>query len=176
MYPMYQYSDKELKELLTTLTVLIDTREQENSHIWNYFDMKNIRYQAKKLQIGDYSVMLPQNRNYGITRDLFFPISVERKRSIDELAGTIKERTRFENELIRSQKLHFTLLVEDANGYENIIKAKYRSKYEPKALVASLKTFESRYGFSTIFIPKSVTGDFLYNHFYYYVRNILKFF
>jgi hypothetical protein len=99
---------------------------------------------------------------------------VERKNSVDELAQTIKERTRFENELIRGKKLSFLLMVEDPNGYENLILGKYQSQYEPKALLGSLKSFETRYGFSTVFIPKKAAGNYLYHHFYYYVRNYLK--
>jgi hypothetical protein len=34
----YHYTDTELKSLLASLTVLVDTREQENSHILGYFD------------------------------------------------------------------------------------------------------------------------------------------
>jgi ERCC4-type nuclease len=171
---LYQYTDKELKELLSTLTVLIDTREQEHFHITNYFDSKKILYKTKKNDTADYAAMIPQNIELGITRDLYIPVSIERKNSVDELAASIKDRSRFENELIRSQRLNFTLLVEDPNGYENIILGNFRSQYEPKALLASLKTFESRYGFTTVFIPKIASGNYIYHHLYYQARNLLK--
>jgi ERCC4-type nuclease len=171
---LYQYTDKELKELLSTLTVLIDTREQENHHITNYFDSKKILYKSKKNDTADYAAMIPKNAELGIARDIYLPVAIERKNSVDELASSIKDRSRFENELIRSQKLTFTMIVEDPNGYENIILGKYRSQYEPKSLLASLKTFESRYGFATVFIPKIASGNYIYHHLYYQARTLLK--
>jgi ERCC4-type nuclease len=171
---LFQYTDKEIKELLSSVTVLVDSREQENSHVTSYFDSKKIPYKVKKIDTGDYSVMLPKNDELGIMRDLYFPIAIERKNSVDELASSIKDRNRFENELIRSQKLGFSLLVEDPNGYENIIIGNFRSQYDAKALLASLKTFESRYGFTTVFLPKRAIGNYIFHHFYYHVRNYLK--
>jgi hypothetical protein len=174
MNVFYQYSDKELKELLSTLTILIDSREQEHYHITNYFESKKIPYKTKKNDTGDYSAYLPKNTELGIVRDLYLPVTIERKNSVDELAQSIKDRTRWENELIRSQKLKFTLFVEDANGYENIILGLYRSHYEPKSLLASIKTFEARYNFTTVFIPKTVSGNFIFHHLYYHARSLLK--
>lgn len=170
----YRYTDKELKEILSTLTILVDSREQENQHVIKYFESKKIPFNVQKVDTGDYSALIPKINEYGITRDLFLPVVIERKNSVDELSGSIKDRSRFENELIRSQKLNFTLVVEDPNGYENIIKGKYRSQYDPKALLGSLKTFESRYNFTTVFIPKMAIGNYIYHHFYYQARNMLK--
>lgn len=171
---LYKFTDKEITELLKTIVILVDSREQKNDHILEYFKAKSIAYKEGKQDTGDYSVMLPKNETVGIQRDIYFPIAIERKNSVDELASSIKERTRFENELIRSQKLQFLLMVEDANGYENLILGKYQSQYEAKALLGSLKSFEARYGFATVFIPKKTAGNYLYHHFYYQVRNYLK--
>jgi ERCC4-type nuclease len=170
----YKYTEKEMKELLRSITVLVDTREQQHQHILDYFDSKKIPYKSIKIEVGDYAVSLPANPDLGVIRDVYFPIAVERKNSVDELVKSIKDRTRFENELIRSRKFRFLLMVEDPNGYENIIRGNYQSQYDPKAFLATLKSFESRYSFSTVFIPKNVTGNYLYFHFYYYIRNFLK--
>ncbi|MBY0144311.1 ERCC4 domain-containing protein [Neobacillus niacini] len=170
----YRYTDKEIKELLSKLTILVDTREKENQHILQYFNDKGITYESMKLDTGDYSVMLPANPGLGIIRNLYFPVAIERKNSLNELVQTIKDRTRFENELIRSQKFRFLLMIEDPSGYENILRGNYQSKYDPKALMGSLKSFETRYGFTTVFIPKEVAGHYLYYEFYYFVRNYLK--
>lgn len=75
-----------------------------------------------------------------------------RKNGVDELVQSRKDRSRSENELIRASRHPFTLLVEELEGYQKILIGKYRSKYEPKALLGSLKTFEVRYNFSTVFI------------------------
>ncbi|MEY2195739.1 ERCC4 domain-containing protein [Neobacillus sp. BF23-41] len=170
----YRFTAKELKTLLQRITILVDSREQQNQQILEYFDSKKIPYESTKLEVGDYSVKLPSCPELGIIKDIHLPITLERKNSVDELVQTIKDRTRFENELIRSQKLRFTLLVEDPNGYENILRGNYRSQYEPKAFLASLKSFETRYGFSTVYIPKRAAGHFLYHELYYFVRNYLK--
>lgn len=156
------------------MVVLIDSREQQNRHIVDYFDQKSVPYTIKKLDVGDYGAMIPANSELAIVRDLYFPIVIERKNGIDELAQSVKDRTRFENELIRSQKLNFTLLVEEMNGYSSILMGKYRSQYDPKALLASLKTFEARYKFATVFLSQNLTGHYIYHHFYYYIRNLLK--
>lgn len=170
----YKYTDTEIKTLLKSLIVLIDTREQQGQHITAYLDSKKIPYKTMKLDTGDYSCMVPNCPQMGIQRDLYIPVSIERKNSVDELASSIKDRTRFENELIRSQKLDFSLLVEDGRGYENIIMGKYRSQYEPKALLASLKTFEARYSFATSFIDKRLSGNYIFHTLYYKARHELQ--
>lgn len=168
----FKYTDTELKKLLSSMIVLIDTREQVNQHITNYFQVNNIPYTAIKLDTGDYGAMVPQNFELGIYRDTYFPFVVERKNSIDELASSIKEE-RFEHELIRSQKSHFTLLVE--GSYSDLIHGNYRSQYNPKALLARIKTFEARYNFSTTFLnDRQLSGNWIYNHLYYHVRAVLK--
>lgn len=154
------------------MIVLVDTREQVNQHIINYFQLHNIPYTAIKLDTGDYSAMLPQNFELGIYRDTYFPFTVERKNSIDELASSIKEE-RFEHELIRSQKSNFTLLIE--GSYSDLVNGNYRSQYNSKALLARIKTFEARYSFSTTFLnDRQLSGNWIYNHLYHHVRAALK--
>lgn len=172
--PLYQFTDTEIKEMLKALVIIIDTREQRNEHITGYLDKKGVPYKVKKLDHGDYSVMLPAMPDRGISRSLHFDIAIERKNSIDELAASIKDRHRFENEFYRARDAHFTLMIEDANGYEDIIRHRYRSQYKPLSLLASLKTFEARYGFTTAFIKRELAGNFIYYHLYYAVRNALK--
>jgi len=58
---------------------------------------------------------------------------------VDELASTIKERIRFENELIRAQNSPFVLMVEDLERYEKIVTGAYRSQYKPKAFIGFLE-------------------------------------
>src|SRR5699024_4589851 len=149
----YKYTDNELKKLLDSIQILVDTREQKNDHITDYLSKKQVTFKKMKLDHGDYGALLPRNEELGIMKDIIYPIAIERKNSIDELAMTIKDRTRFENELIRSQQSNFLLLIEDEQGYEKIVKGEYRSEYNARALLASLKTFETRYRFNTVFIP-----------------------
>jgi ERCC4-type nuclease len=68
----YHYTDKELKALLSSMTVIIDTREQQNSHIVDYLDKHKVAHISKKLDYGDYSCMIPFNQELGIMRDTYF--------------------------------------------------------------------------------------------------------
>ena len=52
------WNEASLKEELTHLTIIIDSREQRNEHIRAFFDKNNIPYVVRKLDSGDYSAML----------------------------------------------------------------------------------------------------------------------
>ncbi|WIL37559.1 ERCC4 domain-containing protein [Kurthia sp. YJT4] len=172
----YSYSDTELKKLLDTLTIVVDTRENVNDHILRYLHEKKIPHVNKKLDTGDYSAMIPKNPELGIMRDIYLDACLERKNSVDEITGNLQKDTRkaFENELIRSKDKPFVLICEDLEGYEKILRGDYRSRYDPKALLGTLKTFEARYGFSIVFMDKKFSGNYIYHHFYYYAREYLK--
>lgn len=172
----YRYTDAEIKAILQTATILIDTREKSNNHITGYLDNKQIPYKPMKLDTGDYSIMLPQREEMGIQRDLYLPVTIERKNSIDELIGNFKadKRTAFQNELIRSQETDFILMIEQKSGYEDILAHKYRSMMKPTAVIGTLKTFESRYKFNTIFVAKELSPVWIYHHLFYKTREALK--
>ncbi|SEP46838.1 ERCC4 domain-containing protein [Propionispora vibrioides] len=176
MITHYHYTESELKALLQSLTVLIDTREQENGHITSYFEKRNIAYKNRKLDFGDYSVMLPANDELGIWRDLYFDsaIVVERKNSLEELSSNLTNgRAQFESELIRSAGAKVLLMIE-GGSYADIIGHKYNTQYEPKAFLAALKTYEVRYGLGINFIPPALAGNFIYHTIYYFLREQLK--
>ncbi|MDU1838648.1 MAG: ERCC4 domain-containing protein [Niallia sp.] len=170
----YRYSDTELKKILDTLEIIVDTREQKNTHVLDYFRKKNVSFRIRTMKTGDYSAMIPKNDEFGITRDIYLSAALERKNGVDELVESIKDRTRFENELIRASKNPFVLIVEDLEGYSKILKGLYRSKYKPESLLGSLKTFEVRYNFSTVFLAPAQTGNYIYYHFLYMTRELLK--
>ena len=172
----YRYTDTELKKILGTLTINVDTREQKNSHILDYFRTKEVPFKFQTMRTGDYSAFIPKNEEFGIMRDIHLNSCVERKNSVNELVGNLLKdnRTRFENELIRASKSPFVLIVEDVDGYAKILNGNYRSQYDPKALLGSLKTFEARYNFSIVFIDNIYSGNYIYHHLYYAAREYLK--
>ncbi|PEK87938.1 ERCC4 domain-containing protein [Bacillus toyonensis] len=170
----YSYSESELKNILSTLEIIVDTREQKNQHVLDYFRKKKVPFKIRTMKTGDYSAMIPRNPEMGIMKDTYLTSVIERKNGVDELVQSIKDRSRFENELIRASKHPFVLIVEDLEGYQKILNGTYRSKYEPKSLLGSLKTFEVRYGFSTVFIDPITTGNYIYHHFLYMARELLK--
>ena len=171
----YHFTDTEVKQLLGSLVVLIDTRENENTHIIDYLSKKHIPYESKKLDYGDYSIKIPKNEEIGVQRDFFFDdtVVVERKGSLDELAGNLtKDRTRFESELIRAKGANIALMIENAT-YTDLVMGRYRSEYKPKSFVATLATFSARYGLDVNFVDKELAGNWIYHRLYYAVREEL---
>ena len=70
-------SESELKNKMKEVCILCDTREQENKHIIEFFNSKNILHKECKLDIGDYSFCVG-NEFYNDE------IVIERKRNIAE--------------------------------------------------------------------------------------------
>jgi len=176
MLEMFKYTDKEIKELLKSMIIICDSREQENSWVTDYFNSKKIPYITEKLDFGDYSAYIPKNIELGIVRNIYFDnkIVIERKNSLKELSGTISVRDRFESELLRAKDKKFILMVEESQGYEKIINHKYDTDYNEKAFLATLFTFQHRYGMDINFIDKKYSGLFIYQQLYYFVRECFK--
>lgn len=175
MIENFKYTETELKKILKSLVVLIDTREQVNEHITKWFDENGISHKSKKLEYGDYAFYLPQNPEMGILRDMYFTeqICIERKGSIDEIIGNFaNDRNRIEDEFLRHQGL-MTLIIEDG-CYNDIRSGNYRSKYESKSAIGTLHSFSQRYNIPFVFLNKEDTGCFIYCTFYYFLRNQLK--
>ncbi len=97
----YKFSDKELKEILKNIVIIVDTREEVNQHITEWFNKKKIKWENKKLDYGDYSCYLPSGSFEGQTRDIYFTndIVIERKFCIDELAMNLKDNKTNINEI-----------------------------------------------------------------------------
>ena len=177
-----RYTEAEIKTILKNLCVIVDTREQVWVNIEDYFKKQNIQYRRENLNQGDYSICIVSNEEtkpLGITRDLYFDneIVIERKASIDEVAGNMKEpdRTRLKKEFSylksRGVKVHFFL--EDKDFDINLRQQKYRSQYNPKALYGSIKAFEAEFGFTVRPVSKDIIGSEIYYTLYYHVKNSL---
>ena len=178
---MYKFTDKELKILLKNIVIISDTREQRWEHIKDYFDRKKIKYKTQKLDQGDYSCYIESNNEtkpLGVNRDWYFSndIAIEKKNSVDELASSIKDRDRFENEFARLNLYNtkIFMFIEELNGYENMATGKYRSQYTKEALVASFEAFIARYDINVQFMDKKTTGYRIYKTLLAHVREILK--
>ena len=171
----YHFTDGEIKTLAGKLTVLHDTREQENGHILNWLDKAGTPHKQRSLATGDYSIMLPACPELGLPRDVYFAAAIERKACVDELAQTVKDRQRFENELIRGQQLEwFALVVEDGNGYSRIVNGDYRSQYESKALQASLAALSLRYRCPVHFLPREQVARWIHSHLHHFAIERLR--
>ncbi|AVP66348.1 ERCC4-type nuclease [Clostridium botulinum] len=97
----YKFTNKEVKEILDSLVILVDTRENANIHITDWLEKSKKKYKTQKLNYGDYSCYLPNGSFKGQTRDIFFTnsIVVERKSCIDELAMNLKNKKENINEI-----------------------------------------------------------------------------
>jgi ERCC4-type nuclease len=172
----FHYTDKEKSEIIKSIVVLIDTREQKNKHITDFFDKKKIKYKSKKLDFGDYSFYIPKNKELAIFKDIYFDkdIVVERKNSLDELAGNLTQgRDRLQGEFIRKQFAKMHLLIEDAS-WDDIKNHNYRSKYNPNSYLATLYCYMARYNISVDFFKRYQCGEFIYSVFHYFAREMIN--
>ena len=176
MFSSYKYTDKEMEELISSMTILGDTREQVNNHITDYFDRKKIDYKKKALSYGDYSFMIPKNEDLSIPRDLYFnnKVVIERKGSLEEISNNFtKERDRLEKELCLAPKTK-VILIENAS-YTDIATGNYNTQYNKKSFWASIHSFWFKYNVPFMFMPdKEYSGLFIRGYFEYYLKNYFK--
>ncbi|WP_313635723.1 ERCC4 domain-containing protein [Exiguobacterium sp.] len=172
---LHAFKKSEVDDLMSRLVIKVDTREQKNEHIISFFDKRNIKWTRMKVDAGDYSAYIPASPESGIFRDIHLNASIERKNSLDELAQSVKDRSRFEQELFRARKKNtrLTILVE-GGSYEHLIRGKYRSEYTAKALAGSLFAFESRYETPVNYASKEDAGHYIFNWLYYQAREALN--
>lgn len=163
------YTDKDLRDTLKRLCVLVDTREQSNDHITRYFLDRGVAYKLQKLDQGDYSFCLG---------DLSFAdeIAIEKKHGADEIAGNFTaDRPRFENEFMRykARGIKPFLLIEDCS-WADIKAHNYRSQLSPKSLMGSLLAWQVRYNITVMFCRPEETGELIHATFYYWLKEKLE--
>lgn len=156
--------------------MLVDTRDQVWNHISDFFDKKDIKYKRKKLDNCDYSFYVPANEKLNIEREMRFDkeIAIERKASLDELAGNLTQhRTRFEEEMATFNGKKY-LLIENSS-YQDVVNGNYRSEYNSKSFLATLHAFNHRYNLEIVFMPDNkLSGLWIYSTFIYWLREKLK--
>ena len=158
--------DRDLKAAIKGMRIIVDTREQKNQHILDYFNAKKIPYVFRALEYGDYSCEIDLAPEHYHESDPAKPKSVslekyvvvERKNSIDELAGNLKQdknaeagdSRRLEREFIRakSDACNVVLLLENFSFDRVFLGSEggnYRSQMQPSVIVSNLNTFVARY-------------------------------
>lgn len=165
-----QITDKVMANVLSDMVIIVDTREQKNRHILDYFDSKDIKYKEEKLLSADYTVDFPNFKELGLDR----LILIERKNSLNEIAGNFtKNRVRFveEFERINGQNIH--LLIEGST-WGRVIRGTYRSKLPPQSMLASLMTWHVRYNCPIWFCQQNESGMLIYNLIKYTTMEKLK--
>ena len=176
----YKFTEKEIKKILDNLTILIDTRENSNSHIIDFFNKKKIPYKVQKLDFGDYSCVIPRGTIDRFTSDIYFTndFVVERKANLDEICGNLKDdAARLKKELAHLNKydIEFYIFLEDENYELNLRNANYRSQYDAFTLMNRIyKGIEAEYNTMVIPVPKSCMGSKIYYFLQARVYNLLK--
>ena len=138
--------------------ILVDTREQKNSHVEKAFDRMGIPYDRSKLYVGDYT--LPNDQS----------VCVDRKGGLQEVyANTVQQHQRFRAECARAKQagIRLIVLVEHSNrvlSIEDVIKWNNpRLKVSPLAvdgprLCRIMHAMGNKYGFGWAFCDKAHTG------------------
>ena len=166
--------EKDIKELIDTIIILVDTREHLPNHITEAFDKYDVKWERRKLKSGDYSAILPANSKFNLDEiNLEDQLVIERKMSIDELARNISvNRDRFKREFNRTDA-NVILLIEN-NTYMDIITHNYNSKLTSNQYMGLLHSLCDEFKIPFIFKDKKESPLFIYNVFKYRIRNKLK--
>ena len=161
----FKYTEKEYKELLSRLVILVDTREGKNSQIIEYFNINNIKYQNRALKTGDYSFMIECCPELGFVRDMYYSdtVCIERKNSVSEIAGNFCEKDdRFLKELNRMINIPNCYILIENDSLQDIIDGNYKSKLNSLSLRRSLLTTQKRSGFYLYFVKSESMGQMIY--------------
>ena len=164
---------KEMENILNTIFLLVDTREQPTERYYKRLDAVGFPYRRQKLDFGDYSCGYLAQDGSEVLLDK--ELVIERKMNLDEICGNFtKGRDRFAREFERAAKngAKVHLIVENGN-YEKILNGKYRSKLNSNSLLASFLAFADRYDISVHFCKSDTTPVLMNKIFYHHVRNKL---
>lgn len=148
----------EVEAALKTMTVLVDTREQDTPRARKRLHDLDCPYERMALSFGDYSVRCDR-------LDLAGLVAVERKMDLDELCNCYcKDRPRFAREFERARQAgaKLYLLVENAD-WEKAYAGEYRSKMRASALVASILAWLARYDCQVLFCAPSTSGKLIHD-------------
>ncbi len=152
---------QETDRILKSFQIIVDTREQATRR-------SSQRYAAfgdfskAVLDFGDYTynLTLPDGPMFDISKRIKPKCVVERKQNLDELAMCFtRSRARFQREFERAAEAgaRVYLLVENAS-IDMILSGQYRSRFQPKAFIASLISWSIRYNMVPIFCDMRVSG------------------
>ena len=152
----------EIGDVLETMTVLVDSREQDTERLRRRIRAMGAPAVRATLDYGDYAAnaRLPSGAWLHDPDARIAPRCViERKMSLDELADCLtRGRDRFMREFRRARAggASVWLLVENGS-WEAILAGRYRSRFQPKAFLSSLCAWSARYGLRVVFCDELTT-------------------
>ena len=168
------YSNFEVDAMLDSLTVLVDTREQDTPAFRRRMKRLGCPFVRQKLDFGDYACRYTDTDGKQV--DMSNRFCVERKMNLDELCQCFtKGRARFEREFERAKAAGATihLVVENA-CWESAFEGEYRSRLNPSALIASLLAWSIRYGAKIYFCTADTSGPLIYKILRYELKEYLE--
>lgn len=150
------------EDVLKSLSVLIDSREQDTERARKRYQAFSVPYSRAALDYGDYTYNATiDGKPIFNTDERIYPLcAVERKMNLDELAGCFtRDRKRFQAEMERAKEhnARMFLLVENAS-WENLINGKYKSRLNPTAFFASITAWMVRYDLNVIMCKEETSG------------------
>ena len=169
-----RFSDYTIKEyILKKAVVIVDSRENENSHIIDWLTKKEIAFKVEKLEFGDYSIFIPKNAELGFPQELQLDYAVERKANLEELSGNLtNDRARIEDELARGRgKIDFII---ENGSLDKIMKGDYKTQYDKHSFIATILSFKDRYDVGFNFVEKENSAELIYKLLYYRLRREVK--
>ncbi|MCI7302955.1 MAG: ERCC4 domain-containing protein [Clostridia bacterium] len=174
------YTPFELERMLESMVVLVDTREQPGKRFDRRMEGIGCPFIRSKLDFGDYSCQYIDLNGDTVRMDK--RIAIERKMDGNELALCFgKERARFEREFERAKMAGASLyLIVEGENWEKTYAGKYgmsdkfRSRFSPKAMIASLNAWESRYDLHVRFCKAETTGRMIRDILYYRLKEVLQ--
>ena len=164
----------ERENTLKTMQILVDTREHPTAEAIRRWEMFGVPYKRIALKSGDYSALftLPDNTILDLSNMVVF----ERKMSLTEICGNFcQNRERFKKEFERMKEAGTKcyILIEGAT-WEDVYNGNYRSKMNPKSLLASLTAWSARYNANILFCKPQTTPKLIREILYREAKEILE--
>ena len=155
----------EVQDTLNTFRIIVDTREQWTPKAKERYAAFGVPIERATLAFGDYcaQVTLPDGNLYDTSATISARCVIERKMSLDEAAACFtRERNRFKREFVRATDAGAKIYLLIENGsWEGIMNQRYRSKFNPKAFLASLTAWTVRYDCTPVFCRSGSSGTII---------------
>lgn len=169
----------EIKDTLSTFRILADRREQNTSRAAERFAAFGVPVERVTLSYGDYcgQITFPNGNDLYCTDNTIQPeVVIERKMSLDEAAMCFtRDRDRFRREFLRAREAGAKVwLLIEGGSWEAIDRHRYRSKFNEKALRASLIAWTIRYDLNIVFCKPETSGALIKEILYREIKEALE--
>ena len=156
----------EQRHVLDSFSIIVDSREQKTKRAEKRYEAFSVPYHRGTISFGDYTynAVLPNGSFLYDEGETVTPhCSIERKQDLDELAycfGGGRDRFRREWERAVNANAKMYLVVENAS-WENLYNGRYRSRFNPDALAASLHAWLIRYNIGLYMCKEETSGKLI---------------